>query len=128
MIRLTDLLLAHWATNQPSALPTLWYEYIPQEHAFPVCRFEITGFGRDYASSNTSMDRYQIEFNAFDTTPEGAFDAGQRGLSHVSTFGGDFIVNVRCVPETFATPVDAGGKAVWGFRFTAEITVIHEGG
>lgn len=125
MIKLADQLKTYWATNQ--ALPPLWYEYVPEGHDYPVARFEINGFGRDYASSSIAMDRYQIEFNVYDIEAGMAFDKGQQALTFIGGYDAEQIVNVKTAPESFATPVDAGGAAVWGFRFVAEITVIHEG-
>lgn len=125
MIKLADKLSQYWKTNQ--ALPVLWYEYVPEGNDYPVARFEMTGFGRDYASSGFALDKYQVEFNVYDLGAGEAFDKGQQALTHIGSFGGDDIVNVKTAPETFATPVEAGEKTVWGFKFVAEFTVIHEG-
>lgn len=125
MKNLAEDLRTYWLGK--TGLPNLWYEYIPEETGFPCCRFAYEGFNREPTSNRFSIDTYKLEFAVFAVDAVSSFTIGQKALNHIQAYQTDEVVNVRCVPEQFSTPVEAGERTVWGFRFTAEFSIMHDG-
>lgn len=122
MINLPALIKSHWDTNP--ALPPLYIQYVPQsvvdDGGFPLAQFEFTGFGRRQTNSPLTLDIFKTRFAIFHENCFSAFDLGQKALDHMYTFDNQAIYNTTIAPEEFATPVEAGKKIVWAFKFTID--------